>query len=157
MYNPIKELAEGAGATKSNRLFDIDSLNAIKKANDLACKKVEITNQIFDMLVKEISDELFPARGNQRRKSKGKKRRRTPKPSVMPKVKEIVNGQPVDMCLKRIQIQAKLRSSVAISLEGSQSAGTFQSATTFSRDGERPFSSYLENTKSKELLVEASS
>ena len=102
MYNPIKELADGVGSAKNNRLFDIDSLNAIKKANDLASKKVEITNQIFDMLVKEISDDLFPARSDQRRRSKGKKRRRATKPSVMPKVKEIVHGLPVDMCLKRI-------------------------------------------------------
>ena len=103
--NPLKQLSDGAVGTAKNRLFDIDSLNAIKKANDLASKKVEITNQIFDMLVKEISDNLFPARSSQRRKSKGGKKRssrRAAKPSVLPKVKEMVKGNPVDMCLKRI-------------------------------------------------------
>ena len=103
--NPLKQLSDGTAGTAKNRLFDIDSLNAIKKANDLASKKVEITNQIFDMLVKEISDNLFPPRSNQRRKSKGGKRRssrRAAKPSVQPKVKEMVKGNPVDMCLKRI-------------------------------------------------------
>ena len=60
IYNPIKELSDGT----KHRLFDIDSLNAIKKANDLASKKVEITNHIFEMLVKEINDDLFPTRSN---------------------------------------------------------------------------------------------
>ena len=42
--------------------FDIDSLNEIKKASELASKKVEITNHIFEMLVNEIKDSLFPQR-----------------------------------------------------------------------------------------------
>lgn len=67
VYNSIKELSDGSGALSpatKHRLYDVDTLNAIKKANDLASKKVEITNHIFEMLVKEISDDLFPRRSN---------------------------------------------------------------------------------------------
>ena len=43
----------------AGKIFDIDSLNEIKKANDLASKKVEITNHIFELLVGEIKNNLF--------------------------------------------------------------------------------------------------
>ena len=35
-------------------MFDIDSINEISKANDLAQKKIEITNHILEMLVSEV-------------------------------------------------------------------------------------------------------
>jgi hypothetical protein len=34
----------------------------IKKANDLASKKLEIYNQVFEMLLEEIKQDLFPKR-----------------------------------------------------------------------------------------------
>ena len=99
----------------AGKIFDIDSLNEIKKANDLASKKVEITNHIFELLVGEIKNNLFPMRDEEeeftedpsgsRVATKKKKRRvarRVLKPSMLPKIKELKNGQPVDMCLKRI-------------------------------------------------------
>ena len=108
---------------KPSQIFDIDSLNEIKKANDLASKKVEITNQLFEMLVNEVKDNLFPIRDDEdgcgdeasgRRKRKQKRvQRRVKKPNVLPKIKEIRDGMPVDVCLKRIQVQAKLRQSMA--------------------------------------------
>ena len=49
-------------AIGQHRLIDIDSLNEIKKANDLASKKVEMTNFVFEMLVNEVKDCLFPLR-----------------------------------------------------------------------------------------------
>jgi len=87
----------------------------------LASKKVEITNHIFEMLVNEVKDSLFPQReeyeeigddnsalGGSRSISKKKKKRRVAKrvrkPTMLPKIKEIRDGIPVDMCLKRIQI-----------------------------------------------------
>lgn len=44
----------------SKQLYDIDSLNDIKKASDLASKKVEITNHIFEMLVSDVRENMFP-------------------------------------------------------------------------------------------------
>ena len=52
----------GAEVAAKGKLFDIDSLNEINKANDLASKKIEITNFIFEALVGEIKDNLFPLR-----------------------------------------------------------------------------------------------
>ena len=74
------------------------------------------------MLVNEIKDSLFPQRDEEEeigledaspsqaaenkagRKKKKKKRvaRTVNKPSVMPKIKEIRDGKPEDMCLNRI-------------------------------------------------------
>lgn len=72
------------------------------------------------MLVNEIKESMFPMRDddeeygeeisglpdqNAKAKSKKKKKkraRRVKKPSVLPKIKEIKDGAPIDMCLKRI-------------------------------------------------------
>ena len=59
---------------KSAKRFDIDSLNEIKKANDLASKKVEMTNYIFDMLLREIKTDLFPIRQGIKVKRRSKRR-----------------------------------------------------------------------------------
>lgn len=52
-------------SSAAGKLFDIDSLNEINKANDLASKKIEITNFIFEALVSEIKDNLFPLRDDE--------------------------------------------------------------------------------------------
>ena len=107
----------GAEVAAKGKLFDIDSLNEINKANDLASKKIEITNFIFEALVGEIKDNLFPLReddydyedassmplnhnssaqsltGAKKKKKKKRKVARTvKKPTVMPKIKEIRDG-----------------------------------------------------------------
>ena len=63
----------------------------------------------------------------------------------MPKIKEIKNGQPVDMCLNRIQIQAIMRNSMT-SPELTASLSATQSFTASKDEG----LSYLDHTKSKE-------
>ena len=114
------------GLQSQGRMIDIDSLNEIKKANDLASKKVEMTNYVFEMLVNEVKDSLFPHREDEdvvedssntlggdsatkkseskRRERKRKVARKVRKPNVFPKVKELKDGVPVDTCLKRIQM-----------------------------------------------------
>lgn len=64
-------------------MYDIDSLNEIKKAYDLSTKKVEITNHIFEMLVNEVKESLFPFRDEEEEvvdpsgaKSAGKKKKK---------------------------------------------------------------------------------
>jgi len=67
------------------------------------------------MLVGEIKGNMFPQRddedevGNEtnrqtgaKKKKKRKLQKRVKKPDVMPKIKEIKDGMPVDTCLKRI-------------------------------------------------------
>lgn len=122
------------------------------------------------MLVNEVKDSLFPIRedeeeiadensvlGGSRSIAKKKKKKRSVakrvrKPTMLPKIKEIRDGIPVDMCLKRIQIQAKLRQSFA-----SAEIGMSLSATcSLSASKEDEGVSYLDQTKSKEQL-EASS
>ena len=72
--------------------------------------------------------------------------RRVKKPDVTPKVKEIKDGMPVDVCLKRIQSVTKVRNSINsgefASLSGTQSL-------SLSKDTGR---SYLDQTKSKEQI-----
>jgi len=58
LVSPIKELPKNANAKK----FDIDSLNEVKRDVALQSKKLEITNHIFDLLIGEIKEELFPSR-----------------------------------------------------------------------------------------------
>ena len=83
----------------------------------MASKKIEIINFIFEALVGEIKNNLFPLRDEEedetvnpaQRKKKKKKKRvarsvMQKKPSVQPKIKEIRDGQPVDMCLNRIML-----------------------------------------------------
>jgi len=146
-----------AGSKSGQQLFDIDSLNEIKKANDLASKKVEITNQVFDMLVNEIRNNLFPTRDEEEvgedgqvqskaAKKKRKREQRVKKPNAFPKIKEIKNGAPVDMCLKRIQVQAKFRQSLG-SVEQCASLSATQSLSASKEDAGV---SYLDQTKSKE-------
>ena len=165
---PLNQQKQLQASQNTSNLFDIDSLNAIKKANDLATKKVEITNQVFEMLVHEITDSLFPQRddtqfgeadmeGSAQKKKKTRRssaQRGVKKSTVMPKIKEIIDGVPVDMCLKRIQIQATMRQSVASGDQGSLSATQSLSVSKDLTSG--GLSSYLDQTKSKEQL-EASS
>ena len=108
---PVKKLIPGGG-----KMYDIDSLNEVKRANDSHTKTFEITNRIFDMLIGEIKDNLFPLRDEEgedgkevKDLSKAKKKKkskkvpsRVKKPDVLPKIKEIKNGVPVNACLKRI-------------------------------------------------------
>ena len=54
--------------------MDIDSLNEIKRASDLASKKLEITNHVFEMLLKEIREALFPIRQGTKVKKRSKRR-----------------------------------------------------------------------------------
>ena len=58
LVSPIKELPKSANPKK----FDIDSLNEVKRDVALQSKKLEITNHIFDLLIGEIKEELFPSR-----------------------------------------------------------------------------------------------
>ena len=58
LVSPIKELPKNANAKK----FDIDSLNEVKRDVALQSKKLEITNHIFDLLIGEIKEKLFPSR-----------------------------------------------------------------------------------------------
>ena len=88
--------------------MDIDSLNEIKRANDLASKKLEITNHVFEMLLKEVRDELFPIRQGTKVKKRSKRRQ------TLPKVKEIVNGKLVDKCFRRIKKAAQMLASSSI-------------------------------------------
>ena len=159
--NPLQAQSSVVGVAKP--VYDIDSLNEFKKSTDLASKKVEITNQIFEMLVNEIKESLFPMRDEDEeyeedisgqpdltakaksKKKKKKRARRVKKPSVLPKIKEIKYGAPIDMCLKRIQIQAKMRKSIA-SVELFDSLSATQSLSMSKDTGV----SYLDQTKSKE-------
>jgi hypothetical protein len=110
-----------------SKLYDIDSLNEIKRSSELASKKVEITNQVFDMLVKEIKTEMFPLREGFKKPEvdpapmptasellfcegessmvamRGKKRG---KPRHKPKVKELYDGLVVDKNLANIMRDA---------------------------------------------------
>ena len=56
MRNIVGQANHMGSVKPGGQLYDIDSLNEIKKASDLASKKVEITSQIFEMLVNEIKD-----------------------------------------------------------------------------------------------------
>lgn len=93
----------------------------------------------------EISGLPYQNAKAKSKKKKKKRARRVKKPSVLPKIKEIKDGAPIDMCLKRIQIQAKMRKSIA-SVELFDSLSATQSLSMSKDTGV----SYLDQTKSKE-------
>lgn len=78
---------------------------------------------------------------------------------MQPKIKEIKDGQPVDMCLNRIMVQAsKMRRSLGAtaSPEMTVSLSLTQSLSASKEDQEIFGQSYVDHAKSKEQL-EASS
>ena len=115
--SPNKELPK-----PNQKKFDIDSLNEVKRDVALQSKKLEITNHIFDLLISEIKEELFPIRRNldcdpresldslasspsaamKKKKKKRANRRLTNKSKSLPKIKTVEGGKPVDVCLSRI-------------------------------------------------------
>ena len=113
------------------------------------------------MLVHEVKENMFPLREDEeessakkgtatsaavvkKRSRKRKQSRKVKKPDILPKVKEIRDGIPVDVCLKRIQSAGKVINSInsgeIASLSGTQSL-------SMSKEMGR---SYLDQTKSKE-------
>ena len=118
--SPNKDLL----AKPNQKKFDIDSLNEVKRDVALQSKKLEITNHIFDLLIGEIKEELFPTRKNQdgdpresldslasspsaairKKKKKRANRRFANKSKSLPKIKTVEGGKPVDVCLNRIQV-----------------------------------------------------
>ena len=118
LHSPLKDLPNLSNKKK----FDIDSLNEVKRDYALQSKKLEVTNYIFDMLIGEIKEELFPMRKTKdidpresldslagspsaeikKKKKKRHNKRLTTKSKSMPKIKTIEGGKPVDVCLSRI-------------------------------------------------------
>ena len=70
--------------------------------------------------------------------------RRVKKPDVLPKVKEIKDGLPVDVCLKRIQSVTKATPSIN---SGDLTSFSATQSLSISKDTGL---SYLDNTKGKE-------
>ena len=58
--SPILSTSKEIVSKPQGKRFDIDSLNEVKRDVALQSKKLEITNQIFDMLLSEIKKDLFP-------------------------------------------------------------------------------------------------